>query len=496
MSDRDAKLYRRYNTLASLAWQDQHFETALKLQLEAHKRAGQSTDHAGSLYRLMQTCGDFEGALEAVALVNAVSTMEKAALLRDQLELHISAGRFERCQNNLDSLDHMAMALANDQHAYTGEKLDPDTINILLASRSSEYWSQVFERNSFDSNLSNFSKFAHRDPGIPAITPKSNAENCPKVSVLIPVYNVKKAEWLQECVESVLSQAHSPDLLEVIIFDDASTNGVASNVAAEFAGQLIYIRSERNHGLALSHNQAMAYASGEYIHIVPQDDKVEPGFYQQMVTLLDRNPGFVAAFCRWCAFETDDGSKWFAPFEKAQRGELMNAWKARIAVKQRQVFPTALVRRKVYEELGGYRPDLPFTFDLEMWGRLAAHGSIGYEPRCLVAKRIHPTSATHGFSLRDRLIDCLLATDSNVRHLPDDTQAVVRRIGFFNHFIDFLHQHIYLSRSEEVLKFIVEPIDDDLKAFFEEKWCPEEEMVHHITTSHRVPFKPDNSLKY
>jgi hypothetical protein len=40
--------------------------------------------------------------------------------------------------------------------------------------------------------------------------------------------------------------------------------------------------------------------------------------------------------------------------------------------------PTAIVRAELQKELGGYRPELPHSGDMEMWLRLAAFASVGY----------------------------------------------------------------------------------------------------------------------
>jgi hypothetical protein len=40
--------------------------------------------------------------------------------------------------------------------------------------------------------------------------------------------------------------------------------------------------------------------------------------------------------------------------------------------------PTAVVRTAMQKRLGGYRPELPHTADLELWLRLAAHGTVGF----------------------------------------------------------------------------------------------------------------------
>jgi hypothetical protein len=53
-----------------------------------------------------------------------------------------------------------------------------------------------------------------------------------------------------------------------------------------------------------------------------------------------------------------------------------------------------VVRREVYERLGGFDDRLPCSEDWEMWVRIAAHYPIGYEPATLAAYRMHADSNT------------------------------------------------------------------------------------------------------
>ena len=56
--------------------------------------------------------------------------------------------------------------------------------------------------------------------------------------------------------------------------------------------------------------------------------------------------------------------------------------------------PSIVVRRAVYEELGGFRPELIHSADWEMWRRIAARYSLWYEPRPLACYRVHRGSDT------------------------------------------------------------------------------------------------------
>ena len=92
----------------------------------------------------------------------------------------------------------------------------------------------------------------------------------PKVSVVIPVYNVEK--YLGECLDSVLGQTLKD--IEVICVDDGSTDS-SSKVLAEYAmkDSRIKIIAQPNAGPGPARNRALDVAVGECIVFIDPDDK-------------------------------------------------------------------------------------------------------------------------------------------------------------------------------------------------------------------------------
>ena len=91
-----------------------------------------------------------------------------------------------------------------------------------------------------------------------------------KVSVIIPVYNVKT--YLERCVQSVTSQTFKD--MEIVMVDDGSTDG-----SGELADQLatcderIHIIHQKNQGLSGARNTGIRAAKGEYIVFLDSDDE-------------------------------------------------------------------------------------------------------------------------------------------------------------------------------------------------------------------------------
>ncbi len=96
----------------------------------------------------------------------------------------------------------------------------------------------------------------------------------PKISVLMPVYNVK--DYLRTAVESVLNQTLSD--IELICVDDASTDGSA-DILREYAARDSRVKlvfHQKNSGLVAARKSATDLARGEYIMLLDSDDEYTP----------------------------------------------------------------------------------------------------------------------------------------------------------------------------------------------------------------------------
>ena len=107
----------------------------------------------------------------------------------------------------------------------------------------------------------------------------------PKISILIPVYNVK--DFVIHCLESVASQTYAGPL-ECVIIDDGGNDGSVSLVEkfiTNYNGHIDFriIHHEYNRGLAAARNTAVAEAKGDFIFHLDSDDWLEPTAIEQLV---------------------------------------------------------------------------------------------------------------------------------------------------------------------------------------------------------------------
>jgi len=252
----------------------------------------------------------------------------------------------------------------------------------------------------------------------------------PLISVMIPTY--RPSALLLETLQSVLAQDPGPQAMQIEVVDDASP-GAEFELAALIerinavapVGRVNVHRAAANAGLAGNWNRCIERARGEFVHLLHQDDRVRPGFYRDLGAALAARPDLLMAFCR-CEFIDAAGASLGATRRRAWRAGVMRGWLARISEATRVQCPAVLVRRRTYERLGGYRTDLRYALDWEMWVRIAAAGPVWYEPRILATYRKHRGNETTRLEENDLTdADMLAGIRIFARHLPEARRSTL-----------------------------------------------------------------------
>jgi len=226
----------------------------------------------------------------------------------------------------------------------------------------------------------------------PAIRVLPVGDSQPLWSVMIPTYN-PRADYLEDTLRSVLRQDPGPEQMQIEVVDDCSPHGTPVELVRRIAGDRVAVHREpKNNGMAGIWNRCIERARGEWVHILHQDDFVLPGFYVAMQKgACDSRVG--ALFCRHAEINPEGHWLRISHLHREFAG-LPDAWHEKITVHQLIQCPAIVVRRAVYEHVGGFRPELRYTLDWEMWQRIAAQYSFWFQPSILACYRVHPASAT------------------------------------------------------------------------------------------------------
>lgn len=131
----------------------------------------------------------------------------------------------------------------------------------------------------------------------------------PKLSVIIPVYNVES--YLNRCVDSIRNQS-LPDL-EIILIDDGSTDS-SGRICAELARKdsRIIVIYKHNEGQGIAKNYGLEIATGKYVAFVDSDDYMEKDAYEFIINQIEKENAQLA-----CYGYTQDDSKGKSVYQSA-----------------------------------------------------------------------------------------------------------------------------------------------------------------------------------
>ena len=120
----------------------------------------------------------------------------------------------------------------------------------------------------------------------------------PKVSVIVPIYNVEK--YLEKCINSLLSQTLED--IQIILVNDGSKDN-SGNIAKEYEknnkDRIIYVEKE-NGGLSDARNYGLKYATGDFIAFLDSDDYIEKNAYEEMYNkAIEENADYVECDFVW-----------------------------------------------------------------------------------------------------------------------------------------------------------------------------------------------------
>lgn len=207
------------------------------------------------------------------------------------------------------------------------------------------------------------------------------------VSIVVPAFN--QARFLGQAIDSALAQTHHD--LEVIVVDDGSTDGTPEVCAAYVGDPRVVMLRQENAGVGAARNRGAREARGEYLTFLDADDFFLPEKCAAQAALLDSEADLAFVYCDIVPVD-EDGAPSPEPYSV---GESRHALHGDIlpSLVLGGYFPphAVMMRRAVFERLGGFDPALGGHADLDLWLRAAAagHGARYLDER-LACYRSHP----------------------------------------------------------------------------------------------------------
>lgn len=280
-----------------------------------------------------------------------------------------------------------------------------------------------------------------------------NGDGCPRVSVIIPVKNGR--DFIREAVDSVLAQSFSD--LEVLVVDDGSDDYDYQRL--ETIDTRVQVIRLEGFGVSWARNVGISRARGAYIAFLDADDAWFPGKLLAQVRYFDEHPTVGVVFGGFLRWHANDAGH-FGPSkelmstvdpkvgsEKGRSGWLY----ARLLGGLLVGMNTAIVRREIFDTVGGFNQAMRQGEDYDFWLKCSRVAEMHALQGPVALYRIHGKSAMHRLSAENHLAGLLSAAvmrwglsgpnDSGI-----DAELFKRRLGSVE--FDHAYSHFwYGSRS-------------------------------------------------
>lgn len=225
----------------------------------------------------------------------------------------------------------------------------------------------------------------------------------PKVSLCVPAYQAER--HVRSTIESLLAQRYLD--FELVIVDNNCSDGT-SEILKEFDDSRIrVIRNESTLPLVDNFNRAVELCRGEFVKLVCADDILHPECIARQSAVLERHPE-VALVSVQTDFVDDDGlllrpARGLRGIIGRQSADRVVRQTVRSGTNPVGAPMAVMFRRDDFIRSGGFRDELLFLSDADLWLRLLQYGDFYGIPRTLASFRFGSTTVSARMAARSQL---------------------------------------------------------------------------------------------
>ena len=180
----------------------------------------------------------------------------------------------------------------------------------------------------------------------------------PKVSVIVPIYNVEK--YLEKCINSLLSQTLED--IQIILVNDGSKDNsgtIAKKYAERNKDKVIYVEKE-NGGLSDARNYGLKYATGDFVAFLDSDDYIEKNAYEEMYNkAIEENSDYVECDFIW---EYPNKAKIDKQYKYQNKNEMLSF--VRVVAWNKLIKRSLIIEHNLEFPKGLRYEDVEFTYKL------------------------------------------------------------------------------------------------------------------------------------
>lgn len=199
----------------------------------------------------------------------------------------------------------------------------------------------------------------------------------PRVSAIIPTYN--RRELVQRAIDSALAQTLPPD--EIVVVDDGSTDGTGDALKARYGERIAYLW-QPNAGVSAARNAGMSHARGALFALLDSDDLWAPEKTERQCAYLAANPDIGMVVCDVARMDADG-----KPYDFFRRRDVIatDGWALGELLMNPALVPaSAMLRREVFADVGGFDTALRTAEDIDFFLRVAQRWQVGVTEGAMV----------------------------------------------------------------------------------------------------------------
>jgi glycosyltransferase involved in cell wall biosynthesis len=236
-----------------------------------------------------------------------------------------------------------------------------------------------------------------------------------KVSIVIPLFN--QWQYLQECVESALSQTYAN--VEVLVVDDGSPERPDETLLRWLEGKNVPLFTTGNKGPSASRNYGIEKATGALILPLDADDRIAPEYVEAGAKLYSQNNNAGIVYCD-AEFFGDQSGPWELPPYSFPDILLDNF-----------IFASGIFRKADWHAVGGYNENMIHGWeDHDFWlSIISLKRDVIRIPKTLFYYRKVANSRTRRFTNKQKLEMLDTMVKNHPQLFADNLQFLVHRLG-------------------------------------------------------------------
>lgn len=201
-----------------------------------------------------------------------------------------------------------------------------------------------------------------------------------KVSVIIPTHN--RPQLLKQALNSVFSQEKAP--YEIIVIDDASlvqATSVLQFLEYKHQKRIRVHRFESPQGANIARNYGASLAGGDILMFLDDDDTWEPSKIKDQLYVFSQNPEVGLVYSGRLIVNNVDREKILYKIFPKREGLL---YPNILSCNFIGTTSSVALRKKLFEEVGGFDEQLPACQDYDLWIRCCEKTLVKHDNSCNV----------------------------------------------------------------------------------------------------------------